>query len=266
MSKPKPFKDPRGHSLRVYSDVYDSAAFAALSPHDVLAYLALLRELKGYNNGDLSLPLTRAKKCGIGHHMTLARSLRALCAVGLIAVTRKGGCTKGGQRLPNLYRLTDRECYAIPAKYLEAMKETHEWKRVTSAQHGLDLIAAAESAIKALPEKLKTPGHGVTDTASPRVLVGAKTTSPRDTWKAGPGHGVTMDEKGENPEPMRVSEGFAPSLEKAGHRTPRVPPLYVYQSKGQKGCAHEHGSYHRLPAKPAHFFTGLLSRQHVTTH
>ena len=127
MSKPKAFKDPRGHSLRVYSDVYDSAAFAALSPHDVLAYLALLRELKGYNNGDLSLPLTRAKKCGIGHHLTLARSLRALCAVGLIAVTRKGGCTKGGQRLPNLYRLTDRECYAIPAKHLEAMKETHEW-------------------------------------------------------------------------------------------------------------------------------------------
>ena len=93
MSKPKAFKDPRGHSLRVYSDVYDSAAFAALSPHDVLAYLALLRELKGYNNGDLSLPLSRAKKCGIGHHLTLARSLRALCAVGLIAVTRKGGCT-----------------------------------------------------------------------------------------------------------------------------------------------------------------------------
>ena len=160
MSKPKAFKDPRGHSLRVYSDVYDSAAFAALSPHDVLAYLALLRVLKGYNNGDLSLPLTRAKKCGIGHHLTLARSLRALCAVGLIAVTRKGGCTKGGQRLPNLYRLTDRECYAIPAKHLEAMMETNEWKRVTSAQHGLDLIAAAESAVKATPEKVKGLGVG----------------------------------------------------------------------------------------------------------
>jgi len=63
----KPFRDPRGHSLRIYSDVYDSAAFAALSPHDVLAYLALLRELKAHNNGDLSLPLTRAKRCGIGH-------------------------------------------------------------------------------------------------------------------------------------------------------------------------------------------------------
>lgn len=265
MSKNKPFKDPRGHSLRIYSDVFDSPAFAALSPHDVLAYLALLRELKGYNNGDLSLPLTRAKKCGIGHHMTLARSLRALCAVGLIAVTRKGGCTKGGQRLPTLYRLTDRECFAIPAKQLEAMKETHEWKRVTSARHGLDLIAAVESAIKAPPEKLKTLGHGVTRTTSPRVLVGAKPTSPRDTWNKGLGHGVTMDEKAANLEPMRVSEGFAPSPEKPSHRTPRVPPLYVATPTGQTACIGGHGSYPRLTAKPVHLFTGLLDRHHVTS-
>ncbi len=266
MSKSKPFKDPRGHSLRVYSDVFDSAAFAALSPHDVLAYLALLRELKGYNNGDLSLTLTRAKKCGIGHHLTLARSLRALCAVGLIAVTRKGGCTKGGQRLPNLYRLTDRECYAIPAKHLEAMKETHEWKRVTTMQHGLDLIAAAESAIKAPPEKLKSLGHGVTATTSPRVLVEAKTRTPRDTWNKGLGHGVTMAEKVTNLATMRVPAEFSPSPEKASHRTPRVSPLYIATSTGQTACIHGHGSYHRLTAKPVHLFTGLLNRQHVTAH
>jgi len=266
VSRSKPFRDPRGHSLRIYSEVFDSPAFAALSPHDVLAYLALLRDLKGYNNGDLSLPLTRAKKCGIGHHMTLARSLRALCAVGLIAVTRKGGCTKGGQRLPNLYRLTDRECYAIPAKYLEAMKETHEWKRVTSAQHGKDLIAAAESAIKAPREKLKNQGHAVTGTTSTRDLVGAKTRTPPDKLSKGLGHGVTMDEKAENLEHMRDTEGFAPTPEKASHRTPRVSPLYVYQSKGQKECADKHDGYHRLTTKPAHLFSGLLSRQHDTTH
>lgn len=266
MSKNKPFRDPRGHSLRIYSDVFDSAAFAALSPHDVLAYLALLREVKAYNNGDLSLPLTRAKKCGIGHHMTLARSLRALCAVGLIAVTRKGGCTKGGQRLPNLYRLTDRECYAIPAKHLEAMKETHEWKRVTSAQHGLDLIAAAESAIKAAPEKLKSLGHGVTDTTSPRDLVGAKTRTPRDTWSKGLGHGVTMAEKATNPVTMRVPVDFSPSPENASHRTPRVSPLYLATPTGQTACIHGHGNYRRLTAKPVHLFTGLLNCQHVTTH
>ena len=153
MSKVKLQRDPRGHSLRIYSNVLDSPAFSALSPHDVLAYLALLRELKGYNNGDLSLPLTRAKKCGINHHLTLARSLRALCAVGLVAVTRKGGCTKGGQRLPNLYRMTDRECYAIPAKFLEAKKETHEWKHVLSVQQGYDLIHAAELMAKVVQGK-----------------------------------------------------------------------------------------------------------------
>lgn len=232
----------------------------------MLAYLALLRELKGYNNGDLSLPLTRARKCGIGHHMTLARSLRALCSVGLVAVTRKGGCTKGGQRLPNLYRLTDRECYAIPAKYLEAMKETHEWKRVTNVQQGLDLIAAAESAVKAAPEKLKSLGHPVTTTTSRRDVVGAKTRTPRDTWNKGLGHGVTMAEKGSNPLSMRASGEFSPSHEIASHRTPRVSPLYIATPTGQRACIHEHGSYHRLATTPVHLFTGLLNRQHVTTH
>lgn len=265
MSKGKPFKDPRGHSLRVYSDVYDSAAFAALSPHDVLAYLALLRELKGYNNGDLSLPLSRAQKCGIGHHMTLARSLRALCAVGLIAVTRKGGCTKGGHRLPTLYRLTDRECFAIPAKHLEAMKETHEWKRVTCAEHGKELIAAAEAAAKNNLQKLKSPGHGVTVTTSPRDLVRAETRSPRDTRNNGLGHRVTMAEKATTLATMRVPAEFSCSPEKPSHRTPRVPPLYVATPTGQTACIGGHGSYPRLTAKPVHLFTGLLDRHHVTS-
>ena len=186
--------------------------------------------------------------------------------MGLIAVTRKGGCTKGGQRLPNLYRLTDRECYAIPAKHLEAMRETNEWKRVTSAQHGKDLIAAAESAIKASPEKLKSPGHGVTDTTSPRVLVEAITRTPRDTWDKGLGHGVTMAEKAENLATMRVPAGFMPAAEKASHRTPRVSPLYIATPTGETACIHGHGSYRRLTAKPAHLFARLLNRQHITTH
>lgn len=259
MTKSKPFKDPRGHSLRVYSDVYDSPAFAALSPHDVLAYLALLRELKGYNNGDLSLPLTRAQKCGIGHHITLARSLRALCAVGLVAVTRRGDATKGGQRLANLYRLTDRECHAIPAKHLDAMKETHEWKRVTTKQHGLDLIAAAEASVKALPEKLKSLGHGVTAITSPDVLVGAINRIPRDTWSEGLGHGVTMAKKAASPMLARVLGVFAPTAENTSHRTPRVPPLYIATPTGGIACGEGHGSYRRLASKPAYMFTRMTA-------
>lgn len=258
MSKPKPQRDPRGHSLRIYSDVYDSAAFASLSPHDVLAYLALLRELKGYNNGDLSLPLSRAKTCGISHHVTLARSLRALCAVGLVAVSRKGGCAKGGQRLPTLYRMTDRECFEIPAKHLEALKETHEWKRITSVAQGRSLIQSAEDAIKKEPEKLKNLGHPMTTTRTPNDVVAPRTRTPRDTWNQGLGHGVTMAENPANPMPVRVSSCFYHAHEKAIHRTPRVSPLYVYQSTGQTACIPEHGIYKRLTAKPANLFTNLL--------
>ena len=203
MAKAKPFRDPRGHSLRIYSEVYDSPAWAVLSPHDVLAYLALLRELRGFNNGDLSLPLTRAKKCGIAHHVTLARSLRALCAVGLVAIVRKGGSTKGGQRLPTLYRLTDRECFEIPAKGLEAMPATNEWKRVATDEQGRQMIAAAESAAKT-----KSLGHAMTGTMLPDVLVSAKTRTRRDTWPKQPGHAVTMAKNCANLEPSRVAGGF----------------------------------------------------------
>lgn len=266
MSGQKPGRDPRGHSLRIYAEVFDSPAYRALSPHDVLAFLALLRELKGYNNGDLSLPLTRARKCGIGHHVTLARCLRALCAVGLVAVTRKGGCTRGGQRLPNLYRVTDRECYAIPAKHLEAMNATNEWKRVATVQEGIKLIEAAEAHVKSTSEKKKDAGHRVTATTSPRVLVSALTTSPRDPWDAGLGHGVTMAESTSKPAPMRVAARFAHTGEKRRHRTPRVPPLYTYQSKRLNDCADAHGSYQQLRAKPVHLFSRLLDDQNATAH
>lgn len=240
MSAPKLPRDPRGHSLRVYADIFDSAAFKCLSPHDVMAYLALLRELKGYNNGDLSLPLSRAKSCGISHHLTLARSLRALCAVGLIAVTRKGGCTKGGQRLANLYRMTDRECYEIPAKHLPAIKATNEWKAVVSIQHGLSLIAAADEAAKATHEK-KVLGHGVTVTRTPRDVVGPKTRTRRDTWPERPGHGVTMAANTASPSPATVSAAFSGQPEKASHRTPHVPPLYIATPVVEMSTAQVHG-------------------------
>lgn len=250
-------RDPKGHSLRVYSNVYDSAAFAALSPHDVLAYLALLRELKGFNNGDLSLPLTRAKKCGISHHITLARSLRALCAVGLVAITRKGGCDKGGQRLATLYRITDRECFQIPAKYLEAIPETNEWRHVASAAHGRELIQAAEDKVKTTT-KTKTAGHAVTATVSRHDLVLVKTMSRHDTWEKEPCHGVTMAESDECPASARVVGLFSMGGEKAIHRTPHRPPIYLAIHGNETDCSSGHGAYQRLRSKPACSFTRLI--------
>jgi hypothetical protein len=262
----KPQRDPRGHSLRIYDNIYDSPAFKSLSPHDVLAYLALLRELRGSNNGDLSLPLTRSSKCGIKHHLTLARSLRALCAVGLVAITRKGGCAKGGERLPTLYRLTDRECYEITAKLLHATKESNEWKRISSVQQGIDLIAAAEVAVKKKSAEKNNPGHGVTVTVSQRVLVSPKTRTPRDTWSNERGHGVTMVEKLGNPISMRVAAEFNDLGEKAIHRTPHVPPLYVAIHTRKCGRIGGH-IIDPLPGdKPFHFFSLLTKTTQSLTH
>lgn len=243
------YRDPRGHSLRIYSDLYDSPAFGALSPHDVLTYLALLRDLKQYNNGDLSLPLSRAKKYGVKHHVTLARSLRALCAVGLISVTRKGGCTKGGQRLPTLYRVTDRECFDIPAKHLSAQAATNDWKSVTSLEHGTQLIAAAErnattasapksEAIKASLEerrKTRTPGHAVTPTRTPRDTKSTPTRTPRDTLGKNLCHGVSLGQLDENSITTRVSGGFKVDQVSPVHTTPRVPPVHSCHPLGAMG-------------------------------
>lgn len=145
MNKGKTFKgDPRGGHIRLYWELVDSNAWRCLAATDQRCYVALLRGLRSTNNGDLSLPFSVAKTFGIRSQHTLAKSLRALQAVGLIAVTRKGGSQRGGQRLPTLYRVTDQECYEIPAKYVSACKASNEWKTVRTLAMGHAQIRDAE--------------------------------------------------------------------------------------------------------------------------
>lgn len=179
-----PPPDPRGGHVRLYWELLDSNAWRCLSASDQRAYVALLRHLRSTNNGDLSLPFSVAKQHGIKSQTTLASSLRALCAVGLLAVSREGGCTKGGQRLPTLYRVTDVPVFANPVKFIEASKATNEWKSVTTLGIGREAIrqaealaaeAAAEKKTKRLLQKLEstTPKNGV---------VGPKTTPKNGVW------------------------------------------------------------------------------------
>jgi hypothetical protein len=252
MAKPnRAPRDPRGHHARIYSEVYDSPAFSALSPIDVVAYLALLRDLKAYNNGDLALTLPRAKERGIKHHNTLASALRALCAVGLIAVTRKGGCTKGGQRLPNLYRVTDVDCYAVPAKGLEAIAATNEWRKVESIEQGQRLIESAEAAAKQ-SAKLKSLGHAVTTTTLANSVVRAKTTLSRSRWNDRPRYPVAGGKIGENPATMRASGLFCPVGEITNHRTSAMPPIHIATPTAERGHIDAAGRYVRLTVNPAH--------------
>jgi hypothetical protein len=232
MSKKLAFKDPMGHHIRLYAKIYDSPAFKALSPPDVMAYLALRRDLKGSNNGDLSLPLTKSKGRGICHHVTLARSLRALCAVGLTYQTRKGGATRGGQRLPSLYAFTDVDVFAMPHKHIEAQKATNAWLKISSVEEGRALITKAELKVKKCPEKFKNQGHKMTVTTASDEAITPNIGTPIDIWNDASRHLVTYEENAENQVNMRASERFVGIGEFVNHRTPDVSPLHTATPSG----------------------------------
>lgn len=187
MARYKPPTDQRGGHVRLYWDIVDSNAWRCLSATDQRAYIALQRQLRSTNNGDLSLPLSVARNHGIASPATLAKSLRALVAVGLIAVTRKGGCTRGGQRLATLYRFTDHKCYEVPAKHIEASRSTNEWHDVKTLAQGRDLILHAEAkAAEKEASRKKSPLQSLAVTASNNEVVEALTASNNEVWSPVP--------------------------------------------------------------------------------
>lgn len=203
----KPPPDKRGGHIRLYWELLDSHAWRCLSASDQRAYIALVRHLRSTNNGDLSLPLSVAKQHGLKSPATLAKSLRALVAVGLIAITRRGGCAKGGQRLPNLYRLTDHEAFENPAKFIDAYKATNEWKQFTTlgmaraAIREAEAVAKAESKKKSLVQKLAV-------TSPKNEVVGRLTASKIEVWPAIPPQKlkqVKTNKRAEELMPVRVS-------------------------------------------------------------
>lgn len=179
------YKDPLGGHIRLYWALIDSPAWQGLTATDQRVYLALRRVLGRTNNGDLSLPLSRARHYGISSPSTLAKSLRALVAVGLVAVTRRGGCTRGGQRLPTLYRCTDVAVYEMKQKLIDPMKVTDEWKEVTSIAHAAALIKAAErKAAEVAQEKRLLQSSN--RTGSSIELVEPSTGTGSEAWRLPP--------------------------------------------------------------------------------
>jgi hypothetical protein len=179
------WKDPRGGHIRLYNAIIDSPAWQSLTAADQRVYLALRRALGSTNNGDISLPLSRARHYGIGSPATLAKSLRALAAVGLIAVTRRGGCTRGGQRLPTLYRFTDEQVCEMKPKFIDACRATDDWKSISTIPQGKALIASAEAKARETA-KAKTQLQKLNATATKSEAVKAKTATAAEAWRPGP--------------------------------------------------------------------------------
>lgn len=147
MSRKNAFKDLRGAHARIYESIFFSYAFQALSSSSRLLYLNMRISLKGHNNGDLSATLSTMKHRGIQSSATLAKGLRELETVGLIAKTVQGGITFGGKHC-SLYRFTDEACLSFPAKGVTATKPTNDWERWGSLAEAKRAISEAHRLAK----------------------------------------------------------------------------------------------------------------------
>ncbi|MDL2336272.1 MAG: hypothetical protein QFE16_00375 [Pseudomonadota bacterium] len=145
--------DPRGGHIRLHWDVIDSPAWHALSATEIAVYIAMRRQLKNEGcNGDIEGTLSTLRHFGFRSATTIAKALRGLQAVGLIAKTRDvGGLTHGGA-LCCLYRFTNEPAHAIAKKGVVATKATNDHLR-------WETTAAALSAINAAHEAAKRPDH-----------------------------------------------------------------------------------------------------------
>jgi len=147
MAKKPP--DPRGGHVRLYWDVLDSHAWRALAYSSQSVWTFMRRRLGGTNNGNISAALGTLKHHGISTSATLAKALRELQTVGLIAVTRPGGIAYGRQ-VCSLYRFTDEPVFEHPKVGIKAQPATNDWQRFAK-------LAEAEAAIKEAHANAKHP-------------------------------------------------------------------------------------------------------------
>jgi len=142
--------DPRGGHTRLYWGLQDSMAFRALDFSAQALWLAIRRKLQSTNNGNIEATTGTLRHAGFSSSATLAKGLRALQTVGLIAMTRQGGIAVG-QRVCSLYRFTDEPTFAHPKQGVAAYPATNEWRAFETLGH-------AEAALKAAHAAAKRPG------------------------------------------------------------------------------------------------------------
>jgi hypothetical protein len=153
MSKHKP-EDPRGGHIRLYWVIFDSMAWRALSWVDQGLYLALRRKLRATNNGNIEATLATLRHADITSPATLAKSLRALQALGLIAKTRQGGIAFGSKYC-SLYRFTDEQVFEQPKHGIKAQKATNDWQSFKTLADARAALKAAHDSVQPRKGRLK---------------------------------------------------------------------------------------------------------------
>lgn len=87
-----------GWFARLPAVLMDTEDFRMISGSAHKVLLALLRQYRGNNNGDLSIPHSEARKWGIGSKTTLQKAIQELIDRNLIIKTREGYFTNPGSK------------------------------------------------------------------------------------------------------------------------------------------------------------------------
>lgn len=139
--------------IRLDISLLNSPAFIALDACAKALLLDLRVKINGYNNGNISATLSELKHRGWRSAVTLAKSIRQLEAVGILAKTRQTIGVERGSKVCNLYRFTDLDVYEHPKINVSAQGATHDYKKFESLAAARQAVAKA-SATK--PQKNKT--------------------------------------------------------------------------------------------------------------
>jgi hypothetical protein len=145
MSKRRP-EDPRGGHIRLYWALVDSVVWRALSWVEQGLYIAMRRKLRATNNGNIEATLATLRHADITSPATLAKGLRALQALGLIAKTRQGGIAYGSTHC-SLYRFTDEQVFEQPKQGIKAQKATNDWQSFKTLADARAALKAAHDAV-----------------------------------------------------------------------------------------------------------------------
>lgn len=170
------YRDPKGAHVRIYKDLLDSPAWAALSWTGRSLFLDLRSRLGRNNNGNISAALSLMREKGWRSSSTLADALFELQALGFIAKTRDTVGVENGSRVCCLYRFTDLQTYEFPKLHVAAHPETHEYRKYRT-------LAAAEQALREAEALRKAKGQEKPSVrkAKPARLLSESTSAARDS-------------------------------------------------------------------------------------
>lgn len=118
----------------------------------------------GADNGKLVVTYDQFEAQGIARR-SIAPALRECVALGFVEITRQGGLSYGGARVPSAYRLT----YVSGTK--KSPTPTHEWRRFKTRDEALKARRETHSS-GAEPH----PGSGAKSDPTNRAFPGPKVT------------------------------------------------------------------------------------------